>query len=1610
MIVLILLWVLGICFPVKAETQKFPSNTFVEAINTLSSLGDRSTGTPGSSAAAEYILARFSQLGFSHVDSHHFSVPVLQDRGSTLFLPGKASGFPIHPLKVNAITPETISPKGIKGPLIYVGSGETEKFNGKTVAGTIVLMELDSGKNWLHAASLGAKALIYVDRGNTHKMLFEEKIELSPIQFPRFHISIDRARKLFGAFETIVEGRVTAEVRITSDITWQKAFSRNIYCLIPGIDPTLKNKLVIVEAFYDSTAMVFGRSPGADEATSVATLLELARVLKENPPARSVLLLATSGHGQTLAGMRELIWSLRLESKPLKKKMEKLKTTMNMTLMMLAVLERAHFLDIGDQTSESRLKDALADRIKTEVDGISRRLITLRMQKQDLGNQDIISNLARQRLLIRRLGWRTRFNDLSMDEEKALKRLIPMARKDHTSILSDVTDQLEMLKSVLKFRSLMEKMEVAAIVSLHLSSHGDGFGAFNKGWLYPLKPKINRVIHYSTIDEVLKQAALKIEKSQGIQSIFQDTLRPNQFKPWQSYFFDHPPLGGEVSALAGYLGLSFVTSHDARPMWGTPYDISNYMNLEYAIKQGALVCDMIAFLVDAPQLHSGDLPVNGFATVTGRANILRHGELFADQPASGTVIMAFQGPGRYYDMVDTMGTFRLKGVATNKLVLDKVIIEGYRFDPPTGSVVWAIDKKQTGKPAYRLKMRRKSMETSLIMFACKQTTLFNLLEPRNFRYMTKLQLIDGRREADLLRYWYSRIDTRSSIISSIFLEPGTRLKLTLSDTILRKKMILTNATETRPEGVGYLVDEWPFIHQTAFKTAWDMWALLGPRISNLERHGIFNEKVRELQQRGRAALKEAELAFEKKIYDRFSEAASTSWALAGRAYNQVEKTQKDVLFGVLFYIALFVPFAFCMERLIFSYSDIHKRIIAFCAILILLITVIYNVHPAFQLAYTPTVVILAFFIMGLSLIVTLIIFFRFEEEMILLQRRARHLKPAEVSRWKAFAAAFFLGVSNLRRRRIRTVLTCITLIILTFTIMSFTTVKSLRHHTRLLYQRDVPYRGMLLKNVNWRSLPVEALDILSNAFGKGGVIAPRVWLETGERTRATRVPVQYEDRFSEARGLVGLSAEEVDVTGLDEILVSGRWFREEERHAVLLPERMARVLGIDSGQPQNAVINLWGVPFEVVGTFSGKRLHKRFDLDGEPLTPVIFSSEVSTELTEVEMEALESGEDVWTFQSRYQHIPGDLTVIIPYSTLLAAGGQLKGVAVRFEPRTAIRITPQNLVDRFGLALFSGESNGTFLYHAGDTMSYSGIPNIIIPLLISIFIVLNTMIGSVYERKREIGIYTSVGLAPSHVSFLFIAEAMAYAVLSVVLGYLLAQISASLFGGSSLWAGITVNYSSLAGIGAMTLVILVVLVSVIYPSRVAAKIAIPDVKRSWTLPEPEGNIIEITLPFMMKYLERQSIGGYLLEYFEGHQDVSHGIFSTGNIEVASLCPMLVRAINGHYDCTDNGCKNQFCFHLRMDVWLSPFDFGIMQQVDIKFCPSVENPGFLELKVALVRKAGEVNAWRRINKTFLNDLRKQLLVWRSLNESAQDYYNNLLEYYIKKIGHNLDQVVS
>ena len=89
---------------------------------------------------------------------------------------------------------------------------------------------------------------------------------------------------------------------------------------------------------------------------------------------------------------------------------------------------------------------------------------------------------------------------------------------------------------------------------------------------------------------------------------------------------------------------------------------------------------------------------------------------------------------------------------------------------------------------------------------------------------------------------------------------------------------------------------------------------------------------------------------------------------------------------------------------------------------------------------------------------------------------------------------------------------------------------------------------------------------------------------------------------------------------------------------MLLPDRVARSLGVSLEEPEKAIVSIWGTDFRVVGCFRGEGLESHLDLDGEPLTPVIFPSEAVMEVTEVEMEAIEAGEEVQVFQSRYQHI------------------------------------------------------------------------------------------------------------------------------------------------------------------------------------------------------------------------------------------------------------------------------------------------------------------------------------------------------------------------------------
>jgi hypothetical protein len=217
---------------------------------------------------------------------------------------------------------------------------------------------------------------------------------------------------------------------------------------------------------------------------------------------------------------------------------------------------------------------------------------------------------------------------------------------------------------------------------------------------------------------------------------------------------------------------------------------------------------------------------------------------------------------------------------------------------------------------------------------------------------------------------------------------------------------------------------------------------------------------------------------------------------------------------------------------------------------------------------------------------------------------------------------------------------------------------------------------------------------------------------------------------------------------------------------------------------------------------------------------------------------------------------------------------------------------------------------------------------------------------------------------------------------VVLGYLLAQLTVKVFAGTALLNGLTVNYSSLGGVFAMAMVMLVVVLSSIYPSRIAAAIAIPDVEKSWEMARAEGNTLSIDLPFLIKEAEALSLCGFLYQLFDSHRAISHGIFSVGRLEVVPLSGPPSDKKSGEAPLGD--------FQIDFTAWLAPFDLGVMQQVHFNVRFSQQFQGYMDIKLTIVRNSGEHNTWWRVNKRFVNLIRKQLLVWRAMSMDEKNSF--------------------
>ena len=1326
-----------------------------KTISDLVSFGSRVAGYPGATEAAYYLAARMEDMGLEDVQMEEFVSSVPLDEGGELVILEpttlESRSIPLYALWPNLVRTSTTPPGGITGKLHYVGNGEWEDFNGIDPAGAVFLMDFNSGVNWQRAALLGAGAVIFAEPDETTRIDGEEKYLQVPINFPRFWMEKEQARPLVEYLH--LEGPIT--VRASGRMTWKRLPAYNVFGKITGTHPVLKEEAIVLESYYDSISPVPAVSPGANQASGVAALLEMARYFAAHPPARTVYFLATSGHFLSLSG-------------------------------------------INDFTNRHTRKTAyFADKLEKPI------------------NMKLFAGID----------------------------------------LSSARDQ----------------------VGVHYAGILFAGNSFEKQRFFT--PFGRTFMGYA--QEVIQRGAFPagslmnvITPSQGILS--------TEFFPAGNIALD-----AELVFWTGFPSLSFATVFDVREYVDTPLDDMDRVNIRNVYTQAVLLTELFGRAVNDPLLFPDFKMQLDDRFVKGRIRVVEFDpreDYIPSKPKPGAVVRfrrynkSISGvKNEIFVVADSAGVAESTELEAGRTYPT----EGYVLDPETGDIIYAPDRGPYGEGAYPLEITMDwvDKEKPTVVFRSEATNIYDLVDPRFLTRLNEAVVLDESGNPPLewgMTFqeggWTTGV-TYEEDTAVLFTPPESRFKLTMSTGLFGRRLILTNADKDNPEGVGF-ESGIGAIPLTSYQVARDMWHLDESRIDALKSVGVNNTRLDEFHREAGRLLDLAETARQSLQWDRFIKYARAAWGYESRAYPDATGTANDVVKGVLFYMVLVIPFAYALERLLFGFANVYKRIGVTFGIFLAAYGVLRFTHPAFQITTAPDIVLLAFTTFGLAAVVIWLISNRFSQTMRDFQQNVRTVQATDVRRSSALATAFALGIGNMRKRRARTLLTCITLVLLVFTVLSFTSVQTYLRLQKLSRDSEAVYTGFLVRNPNWAPLQKQTHEYVLSEFGsseaedQGITIVPRSWYAAnapGVKTyiKAEAATNEGPVRSTYASAILGLLPEEREVSHLDRALTSGRWFAGDERDVCIIPVEMAEILGLTEADVGRSEILIFGAPFRVIGMFDAAELDQIVDLDGEPLTPVDYTATGRDLLTEL---ALMDYEEEPVEMVRFEHLSAANLILAPQAYVNDLGGTLRSVAVRFPTDESARNRIERFMQRLGIPVVASVDGEVAVYSAMALSSLSGLGNLFIPMVVAALIILNTMMNAVYERFKEIGVYSAVGLAPAHIGALFMAEAAMYAVIGGMSGYLIGQTVARGITEFQLLAGLTLNYSSLSAVASTAMVMGVVMLSTIYPARKASQMAVPDVNRQWSFPDPDGDDWSFEFPFTISRTETLGLCAYLTRFF------------------------------------------------------------------------------------------------------------------------------------------------
>lgn len=1551
--------------------------SFRADVEALTATPHRITGSPEIAAAGDHVLQRLNEIGVTQVFQQNFRLPVLKQERCEMIAGDRT--IPLQSMRPNNIIPPSTAKDGVTGRLIDVGMGRLEDYPDNFRAGDIVVMDFNSHDNWRWAFRLGAAAVVFQsqpDMGAVH-----EHSSTAPANLPRFFHEGERASLPFG--ETVT---------LHATIKWEQGEGRNIVALIQGTDPDMAaneaQEALILSAPLDSFGEVPWRSPAATDAANVAGLLQVAEHLTANPPMRNTILLFTDadawGHNGAMHFYRlvDEQKKIKAENARLEKRIETRKTEQEFVEVLLKHMAEA-YPPAGH--SESNVMTNALQRIAASRSYAYDLKLKVARIGQGRGEEpsDEVKRLVAEKSqwtqVRRHLGKREKDWPTDpvvrglLEEVMAQYKLNIEARKAELDRLAEMQAQEQ------EIFDAINSMKVVLHISMMVGDKSDRWGlVIGDGSRF--LSQFDQPGLYTRVQTQFKAAVDAVEAEEPGSAHAEigsmDLSMSQQDAILATGTYTH---AGSIAGLISIYNVALGTVQEDFDSKGTPSDTLEALNVDAVSTQIAGISKSLRKLGDdenlsiarsirywndymAPAFEQNQLRGVSVLSVSSGASI-------PDLPTSDVVVSIIgrlqppQLAAKREIKIPGFNNFLLIGTDRSGTLASGPAMEApnrkYAGFAATFDDDGRVEQAVAGANEngfYTLVNVYKVDHGALVL----PPSLDGTVAPKVMDGPSNGVLQDKKSISatnDGITFWY--VEPKVDQVK-LFANAGmSTLGIFGSSDELDGDGETDNQTEVIP-GTGTGIPASGRLGQdVTSRAASDLWTLDEERLSVLRKKGIMNGSLEELHGRAedlQIAASEAETVAEAQA------AYAASLALQQRTYGPIRQMMDDLVKAVLILLALCVPFAFSLERLLIGTPSIYKQISWFVFFFVITFLLLYVSHPAFAISKTPIIIFLGFTIVVLSAMVIVIIMQKFETELKILQGMESTVHAADVSRLSTVLAAMSMGISSMRRRPLRTALTAVTIILLTFTILGFASFGSQKAVLTFYLQPAQEYPGVYVHQLTWSELPQEMVDVMRHKWGQETEMTTRRWISPTD-TGSDRVIVAHPDGSSMQvlTALLGMDEAELEYRAdLKKMLGSPAPFAE----SVWMTESTAARAGVKPGD--QVLVN--GKLLTVGNLLNPVTLISRYDMDDSTVLPVDFQQASSSSTTAPEdLEAMAMGGD-----QSWQPVAPDATLIVGNETARALGAQIRAVCFYPTSISAATTLAEDIARILPLPVVGSRADGVYRHILGSALAASGLKSLIFPILLGGLVIFGTMLGSVADREKEIYTFSALGLAPPHVAGLFFAEALIYSVIGGLGGYLLAQGSMKvleIFAELGLVRVPEMNYSSTNAIVTILLVMATVMVSAIYPAIKASRSANPGVLRSWSIPEPDGDTLDMTFPFTVSEYDITGVVSFLQEHFDTFSDVGLGVFMT-------MDSKLIKTESGNLG-------------LEADIALAPFDLGVTQTFRLTSAPS-EIEGIDEVAITIIRRSGQPKDWQRQNKVLLDDLRRQFLLWRALPPETMEMY--------------------